>query len=115
MYRIISAKAILSPSRPVVEKATNDSGHSVFRVSPESYTAADPPLRFPRQGIIVRESALAGDRITAGYLCDLYERRPVKHDAKGRPSGGVPLDVRGAAYIVAVSRVPGCALGACPA
>lgn len=70
---------------------------------------------YVRQGIIVREAALAGDLATVQLLCNLYSTRLVRTE-DGRTTGGVPLDIRGAAYIVAVARSAGsdgaCALGA---
>lgn len=68
-----------------------------------------------RQGIIVREAALTGSVDTAHVLCSLYSTRVVSTKG-GRTTGGVPVDIRGAAYIVAAATSAvsnsGCALGA---
>ena len=57
---------------------------------------------------------MAGDTMTAKSLCKLYTSRVVSSKG-GHTTGGVPFDIRGAAYIVAVAKPggldSGCSLG----
>lgn len=58
----------------------------------------------------MREAALNGDAVTAQLLCTAYSTQVV-HTHGGRTYGGVPHDIRGAAYVVAVAHPKGCSLG----
>jgi len=58
---------------------------------------------------ILITAALAGDSKIADDLCGIYaDPKNTLHHHRGQLTGGVPLDIRGASYIVAMAGPPGC-------